>query len=252
MLERIRWIVEGILNPFRILRRRSMRIEHVFAQNERPLSSIAHAGIAVCTVKPEQQHIGVLHREDASDEAMLLHLAWHHDLRNNRLGPHYLWIEIPVPSPRLRQVAAICRKVWRSNQNVVPYAFSSPNDCFEQSTGRFLLGPTRHGLTCATFVLAVFETAGLSLIQYETWPDYRTGDQQWQESILDLLRERQPPASAEHIAAISSEIGAVRYRPEEVASAATVSELPAAFQAVQPLSERLLDKLAAVAHQGGS
>jgi len=227
-----------------------MPIERLFTQRQRAFSSIAHAAIAIRSVGSAQRHIGVLHREGGSDDVVLLHLAWHHDLRNQPPGPNYLWIDMPIPAIRLRQVAAICRKVWRSNQGDVPYAFSPPNDCFDESTGRFLLGPTRHGLTCATFVLAVFETAGLPLVQYETWPDRGAEDRQWQEFVVRQLRESNLPASNEHIAAVQSEIGAIRFRPEEVAGAATVSELPAAFDLVQPLGELLLEKLATVPGSG--
>ena len=221
-----------------------MPIERLFTQDERPLTSMAHAGIALCRVDPSQRHIGLLHREDGSGDVMLLHLAWHHDLRNQSPGRHYLWVDVPIPGPRLRQVAAICRNLWRSNRNVVPYAFSPPSDCFDALTGQFLLGPTRHGLTCATFVLAVFEAAGLPWVQYATWPDRGAEDRQWQELVIRLLKDGSPAASAEHIAAVSSEIGAVRFRPEEVAGAATLSDIPVAFPAAKQLGELVLEKLA--------
>ena len=220
-----------------------MPIDRLFTLYERALSSIAHAAVAIRTVDPGQRHVGVLHRDVGSDEVLLLHLAWHHDLRNQSPGKSYFWIDIPLPTRRLRQVAAICRKVWRSNGRAVPYAFSPPNDCFDQLTGRFLIGPSRFGLTCATFVLAVFEAAGLPLVQYETWPIHRAGDREWQEHVVRQLQESNPPASAEHIVAVQGQIGGERFRPEEVAAAASVEELPVAFPTANGLSEELLRRL---------
>src|SRR6185503_13834023 len=82
--------------------------------------------------------------------------------RNEAPDPDFLWVNPAAHPKRLVQVAALCRKIWRANQSgSIPYAFSPPNDCFDTNTGAFLFGPTRHGLTCASFVLAVFHHAGL-------------------------------------------------------------------------------------------
>jgi hypothetical protein len=242
-MERLRRLLSSLLGvPWR-LRGHRMRIEHLFTQQERPLSFLAHVGIAVRCVERAYQHIGILHRDVSAGDVMLLHLAWHHDLRNHRPGNDYLWIDIPLSHFHLRQIAAICRLIGEGNPDGLPYAFSPPNGCFDATTGRFLIGPTRYGLTCASFVLAVFETAGLPLVRYETWPNQRPDDRNWQEFVLSRLRDSNPRASDAHIAALQEEIGAVRYRPEEVASAATLTDIPASFQIVQPLSMQLLDKL---------
>ena len=177
----------------------------------------------------------------------LLDLAWHHRLRNDPPDDErYLWIDPTIPTVRLRQVAAMCRKVWRSNEQYIPYAFSQPNDFFDVETGACLLGPTRFGLTCATFVLAIFEVVGLRLVQYETWPTGRDGDVEWQQQIVALLQQLNPPASPEHISAIKQEVGTARFRPEEIAGAATVLPLPASFADASAGAHLVLDKLAEV------
>lgn len=220
-------------------------MDRVFTQEQRAVAEINHVAIAICAVPStsEQRHIGILHKESDSSDVKLLHLGWHYDLRDNTPGSHYLWVDPAIPTPRLRQVAARCRQVFRANPNSIPYAFSPSNDCFDDQTSKFLLGPTRHGLTCATFVLAVFETAGLRLAKHETWPDERAGDHEWQESIIADLENGTPPASPEHIAAIRDEVGSVRIRPEEVAGAATVSELPADFNIAAERADEILQRL---------
>jgi len=164
-----------------------------FSQQDRPIEDIEFAAIAISAVSPTQRHIGLLHRDSSS--VLLLHLAWHHDLRNHSPGPNYIWISPRVPSRRLRHVAAKCRQVWRANPDGIPYAFSPPNDCFDANTGAYLLGPTGHGLTCASFVLAVFESVGLRLVDQETWPANRAGDEEWKQWVLLQLTQGNPPAT---------------------------------------------------------
>lgn len=218
-------------------------MDRVHSQWDRPVSEIQFAAIAIKSVNPSQRHIGILHRRGDSSATHMLHLAWHQDIRNNVPGNDYLWIDPVVPARRLRQVAARCRQLWRANRRGIPYAFSPPNGCFDERTGEYLFGPTRHGLTCASFVLAVFQMAGLRLVDEDSWPTSRAGDREWQESILDALENSSPPASQEHLEAVRSELGSVRIRPEEVAGSGTVNPLPASFQAVESRAEQILEQL---------
>ena len=191
-------------------------MERVYAVEQKPFQEIRCIAVAIRSVDVDQRHIGILHKDDTSNELLILHLAWHHDLRNDPPSPRYLWIDPPIHPARLRQVAAMCRKIWRSNGRYVPYALSPPNDCFDSDAGSFLLGPTRLGLTCATFVAAVFESVGLRLMSYETWPVGRAGDAAWQSFVAEELERRD--AAPEHVMAVRGEIGvgAARFRPEEV------------------------------------
>jgi hypothetical protein len=119
----------------------------------------------------------------------------------------------------------------------VPYAFSPPNTCFDEATGRYLLGPTRMGLTCATFVLAIFDAARLPLVDYSSWPTHRPGDAEWQQKVISMLRGR---VSHAHISAMERDVGGARYRPEEIAGAATVSPLPSAFSIAEARANAIL------------
>lgn len=201
---------------------------------------MTHAGVAIRSLSPNQRHLGILHRDPTAGETRLLHLAWHHELRDQVPGKAYVWVNPPIPGPRLRQVAAMCRLVDRRNPDGIPYAFSAPNDCFDEQTGKFLFGPTNHGLTCATFVCAVFESVGLKLLDFENWPVDRDGDREWQEAILTALKSGPSPASPEHIQAVRDEIGSVRIRPEQVAGAATVEDLPSDFTTASQRAEGIL------------
>src|SRR5437879_3896379 len=146
-------------------------MDRVYSADERPFEGIKHVAVAIGAIDAGQQHIGVLHRDHESNSVLMLHLAWHHRLKNDVPDQTFLWVDPPFHPRRLVQIAAICRQVWRSNKaGGIPYAFSPPNDCFDAQTGAFLFGPTRLGLTCATFVLAIFDCAGLKLVDYGSWP----------------------------------------------------------------------------------
>jgi hypothetical protein len=214
---------------------------------DKPHHQVQFAAIAIRTISAAQRHTGILHKESGDPGVLLLHQAWHCDLRNESPSDAYRWVQPSLPAPRLRQVAALCRKVWRSNGSAtIPFAFSPPNDCIDAETGQFLLGPTRLGLTCATFVLAVFQAAGVLLVKYDDWPAGRPGDAEWQQAVVDDLRASRR-ASVEHIEAMQGELGkgAVRYRPEEVAGAATLSKLPASFEQAVNAAAHVLQSLSA-------
>lgn len=213
----------------------------LYSNDERPFVEIRHVAVAIAVVHAGQQHTGILHKEEVLDEVQLAHLAWHNQLKNAPPKEAYLWVDPLIPNRRARQVAARCRQILRGNKRGIPYAFSSPNDCFDSETGSFLFGPTRAGLTCASFVLAVFGSAGIQLADYATWPPQRAGDLEWQQFIVEQLEK--DGADADHIAFVRNEVGAVRYRPEDVAGCATADQLPCSFDVAEPLSQEILKRL---------
>lgn len=218
-----------------------MRVHSV---TTRPLDQVGSVAIAIGTSGPNQRHIGVLHRDTDAGQLLMLHLRWHFRLSNDVPDLSFLWIDPGAHPKRLVQVAAICRQVWRANQdNGIPYGFSEPADCLDMDTCKFLVGPTQLGLTCASFVLAVFHRAGLQLVDYASWPLDRTGDREWQEAIINLLAEN--GASDDHVNALRGEIGrgAVRYRPEEVGGAATEASLPVSFDLASERAAVVLQRL---------
>lgn len=199
--------------------------------------------VAVGEPNPDQRHIGILHR-NRNAHLQFLHLAWHCRLRNDDNRPDYLsvWVAPSVPAQRQRIMAAFCRRVWRKNErDGIPYAFSNPQGSLDPATGAFLIGPTRFGLTCSSFVLAVFHAAGLQLADYESWPADRDGDSQWQQSIIAELNSQQTEQG--HIEHLRSEIGAVRFRPEEVAASTAHAPPPVAFQQAEEGGQQILNRI---------
>ena len=219
--------------------------DRVYNAAERSFDQINGVAVAITVTDVDQRHIGILHKKDGGG-VKLLHLAWHFVLKNSDPKPCYAWVDVPIHPARARQVAVRCRQIFRNNPRGLPYAFSPPNDCFDAEQSTYLFGPTRHGLTCATFVIAVFQTAGIRIVRDETWPASRPDDDVWKQKIIAALqnpRITNPVATAEHIAFIQAEAGSTRFRPEEVAGAAANNTIPTAFDEAEKLAAETLQKL---------
>lgn len=215
-------------------------MNRVYTAKQRSFEDIRHLAIALKAISPNQRHIGILHQSLEAKQVLMLHLAWHHDLRNDSPSEKYVWVDPAIPQARAKQVAAFCRKVWRQNKGKIPYAFSPPNDCFDLTTGEFLLGGQRFGLTCATFVMAVFQATGLPLIDLNSWPS-RPEDVAWQSQIIELLKKTD--AELTHINRAQQEIGSARFRPEEVGAAAACQPWPTSIEHVLPIAEQIVNLL---------
>lgn len=211
-----------------------------------PLERVAPAeckwvGICISPVNAEQRHLGIIYRDADNDNRLFhIHLQWHCRLTNEAEFPQGLWADPFIHERRLRQVAAMCRKVWRENGKSIPYAFSSPDGMFDPITGRILLAGTQYGLTCASFVLAVFLACGLRIVELDAWPVSRDDDAVWKKAII---RQLENFASKEHIRKVSEEEGTARFRPEEVTAAMVQSPHPRSFEQVRELSLEIIDSI---------
>jgi hypothetical protein len=217
-------------------------MDRLFEVAKQPIDNGHFVVLLIGEPAVDQRHVGIWHCAEAG-EPRVLHLAWHCRLENEAIVPQYFafWVDPRFPLTRLRQVASYCRRVWRKNEaGGIPYAFSQPNAALDPATGAILLGPTVFGLTCASFVLAVFASAGMPLLDCTTWIAEREGDRQWQEEIVEKLAEH---AEAVHIQHIKSEIGTVRFRPEDVAAATILAPPPAVFESAAPLGQQIVARI---------
>jgi hypothetical protein len=186
-----------------------------------PISAVGPLALGISEPNVDQRHVGIFFRTNDSNEHQFIHLAFHHLLKVEQAADqNCFWVVPEVPDRRLRQVAAICRQIANAKPDI-PYSFGTPSDCFDRETAEFLLGPTTTGLTCASFVLAVFQQAGIPLVVCETWPPPNPEDIQWQEHIVGWLESNRVRygVSDAHLQSIRNEVStSVRYRPEHVAA----------------------------------
>jgi len=183
----------------------------------------------------------------------LSHLAFHHIFRGkDNPDCSYFWLEPQFNEMVREQIAAFLLHVAEENESGdIPYSYIYRGKSIDES-GKYVSSGVGSGLTCATYILAIFEALQISMIDLQTWPAGRPADVQWALDILDLLAKSQPPATAEHIATQRAELpNVVRYRPEEIGAAFTeLIRSPLTFAQVEPLSVELLAQLSPPPPQG--
>ena len=131
-------------------------------------------------------------------------------------------------------VAAMCEQIWKRNQDHgLPYGFRYDVSSFRRD-GTMVPGPNERGFTCATFVLAVFRTVGVELLQREEWPP-RADDQERFEKLLKLLRKH--CTDEVHINAVRAETNSIRYQPLEVAGGSRYAPLASFVQASESANQ---------------
>jgi hypothetical protein len=136
------------------------------------------------------------------------------------------------------------------NKENIPYGLDPSGSCFDPETGEFIPPAIGKGLTCSTYITAAFRQLGIELLQQATWPD-RPEDVAFGNRIVDgLTAERQRDStrvSQEHIDGVRNDVGARRFRPEEVvgASSRSFAEWPIAFADARLLADQILQDLEA-------
>jgi len=205
------------------------------------LAATEHLAAAIVARTPRGNlHAGVLFRA-AGDGAEALHLGW-----EDRLHSGWEWTglwAVPDAEPeKLRSVAAVCRRVRTRFERDprFPYGVMFGADGFDED-GALLVVPPARGLTCATFVLAVFQTAGVVLAVYETWPVRPDLNAEFLDTIGPICRDY--PGLYETLEAEVS-AGCVRFLPEEIVGACRC-KVPATFEAARAAADAVLDTLPA-------
>ena len=180
-------------------------------------------------------------------------VQWHEMFRSSHLeqaAPPY--VEPAMENEEINDVTGLCRLIHRRHNGVqkyrIPYAFDAKDVEIEPVSGLISFGKG-FGLTCATFVLKVFDAARVPLVDTEGWPA-RASDADRFQRLLDLMRAgipqfRIPPASAEHIRHVEGQLSCIRVRPEEVAGSGLIDREPTPNHSVViPAGEWILENLA--------
>ena len=118
----------------------------------------------------------------------------------------------------------------------MPYGLAFYQSKFRE-TGAFQNEtPAVVGISCSTFILAVFNTMGVMLLNEESWPVRKDDDMKWYESLPQTLKDTAPFLKGE------VEAGVRRIRPEEVLGACAC-KVPAHFDACRAHGEQLVTVL---------
>lgn len=211
----------------------------------------SYIAIAI-TGDSSQRHIGILFRKNKNNPPKLLHLAFHSRLKCDEAVEYandYFWLQCPSFSDDEQlQLAVWFETIFAVNGNNIPYGLAYSSSGHFGQNGKFIQTNGNRGLTCATFVMALFEDFGIPIIDINSWIP-RDTDKDWQESIINYMQKdmnNNPHLYANtHINSQISNIGvAVRFRPEEVAASANVFEDELIiFQNAEPLGKDLLAQM---------
>lgn len=120
-------------------------------------------------------HVGLFYQFNDDGARRHLHLAWHLRLDDDPAAPaDASWVKPRLTQDELDNIADAAHRVATLYQDgLVPYAFDA-NARFD-SNGRLQLDQSL-GLTCATFIIRLFEYAGIVLLDEQTWDQDRSAN----------------------------------------------------------------------------
>lgn len=208
-----------------------------------PGSNLQHAAVALCATR-SGTHSGLLFRKQ--DGVYLLHLAWHCDLRCDPAdqAPQLYWYTPDLTPTQLGALALIAAQIAkRRAANDVTYSTDRSGCFFEPIAGAFVSGGTGTGLTCASFVWALFQGIALNPLKLETWQedaeDAAFGE--WVVQQLTCQLSDQHP----HVIGMKGKLHSPRIRPSDIAAAAVTptSDWPLAFADARATGRQLLQQI---------
>lgn len=221
-----------------------MQIKSAFTDSYEDIETVCVA-IGRPIKSQNQLHIGFYYK-GADEKIKFLHLAWHYDLRKGDPDNKYLWLEIPLDPINRQHLAVVLELIYEANKNGIPYGICIDGAGFSKE-GNFTAEEHYAGLTCATFVIQVLHSQKIFIIDFSKWK-HRQADKKWQIQILQKLSAIAPK---EHIEYQRAKIlsGAARFKPEEVAVAATLPNPPHGFEEIKASASRLLNIIIEHSHK---
>ncbi len=204
---------------------------------------------------PDGSHTGILFR--MRGVLIIQDNLWHERFRSSpcRELPHFVMLALEPEEEH--DVRMMCQLIHERHSNGdpareyrIPYAFRYTSKTrINPATGEMQLEDGL-GLSCSTFVLAVFQSVEITLVKIDTWRS-RADDVVRHEALLQKMRAGipgfAPPAPADHIVLVEKEVHCMRVRPEEVAAAGLFDDFPVAFEELERAGTWILDQIPAVA-----
>ncbi len=186
-----------------------------------------------------------------ADAPWYLHMGLEGLMTNSMPGRNPRWLVAPNIEPlRLRPVLNRCRLIRRRAHvdlqfaDAVPYSFDASARIVEDPS----VGSVRvevegdGGFTCATFVLAVFESVGLRILDIATVVDDPVQTQANRHSLIAFLRAHGPVNGA-LLERLERTIGQPRIAPECVAGAMLDRPHPMPYARALELAQHVLQQM---------
>ncbi|MGY5797720.1 hypothetical protein [Rheinheimera faecalis] len=215
---------------------------HFNRQQDAPLDEVDGVGIAIMQNLRGQNHVAIIFKEIEDETSIkLMHVGSHKGEFISEVEAYYLWADVHCVHPIRKQalIASIQQIAEVNKDTKIRYGFSHGVFCYDQLTGRLNSNYDQTiGFTCATFVIEIFLSQGIQLVDWDTWPDANEEDRDFQNFIFDYLSNLKGQVTEEYLAAQSRQLGGPRFKPQEVA-VATQSEPVSTWHEVQEPSKNL-------------
>jgi hypothetical protein len=191
-------------------------------------------------IGPDRSHVGLLYQLP-NEKVRFCHLADHHALENEEPNETYSWLQSALGDEARKSLAMTVDGIVRENgADQIPYSPHYEGKYFDEETLSYIPGTPSKGLTCATFIMAIFQYLGLPLLRDEEWK-HRSGDNEWVEWIAGYLEHKSQndtdQALLKSAQAIRSKPLVARFRPEEVAAGVSCTDAPLGFESAVQVGE---------------
>jgi hypothetical protein len=90
--------------------------------------------------------------------------------------------------------------------------------------------------------VAVFGSYGYDLLNEESWPQ-RKADADWQAWVIRSLREK--GADPSFVEALKADVGALRFKPDEVVASSILTDWPIGFADARTTADAIVKQLVA-------
>ncbi|RTY88478.1 hypothetical protein EKM05_07050 [Flavobacterium sp. GSP27] len=148
-----------------------------------------------------------------------------------------------IPDDFAIQIPSLCELIVEKNSLInFGITYNSSSFDFDEQDNLILLGDD-FGLTCSTFIISIFQTVGISLIEFGSWKQ-REDDLLWHQNVLDFFIAKNKEDSKKYpdkiLKHFQNNAGCFRFRPEEVASATANNTFPSNFDYCSEYGNRLI------------
>jgi hypothetical protein len=146
------------------------------------------SGIIAIAINSNEKapHCGIVFT-DASGSVNLCDMQYEHTLAVGPLPPRYFWTTARLEATDVILVSELLHFVIEtSKMRPPPYSFIYPAEGYD-ATGVLSTGA---GLTCATFVLKIFERLNLEVVDVRTWKPRPIQDRAFQRRLIAYARSQ--------------------------------------------------------------
>jgi hypothetical protein len=203
--------------------------------------------VAIQFVEGGTTHVGMIYQqEDGTSVLKYIHLAFHCKFENTEIDESCIFLVPNLSVVDLEIIAMRCRSIVRNKPNIM-YGFKYNCKCKFDNNG-YLYPSNGNGLNCSTFVLAIFNSVRVKLVNEPTWI-HRSDDTARFSQLFGILKahieERygNNMSHITHVGKIASDIKSLRIRPEETAGACMADKYPATYTQCEPNGKIVLKEL---------